>query len=449
MPTVALLGTLDTKGEEFGFLKRCIEEAGCGVVLIDVGVLGEPALAPDIDHAEVAAAVGADLAALQASSDRGAVVTTMGRGAGVILARMAAEGLVDAAMGMGGSGGTSVSAAAMQALPVGFPKMILSTMASGDTRAFVGGTDITMMYSVVDIAGLNRILKRVVRNAAAAIAAMARPSNGRTGVLGVPVIGATMFGVTSPGVTTARRWLEDHGYEVLVFHATGSGGAAMESLMRSGMITGALDLTTTEVADDVVGGVLSAGPHRLEAAGSLGLPQVVSVGALDIVNFGPIATVPERFQRRNLCVHNPAVTLMRTNSGEAALIGELVARKLNLATGPVSVFVPSRGFSALGAPGGQFHDPVADEALITSLRAGLDSSVDLVVMNTDVNDPTFATAMAECLDRHYREWSGTEPTDGANHSSGRREAAAHDREEALQHRSRSAPVGGAVPARVP
>ena len=446
MPTVALLGTLDTKGEEYGFLKRRIEETGCGVVVIDVGVLGEPRIAPDIGHAEVAAAVGADIESLRASGARGSVVTTMGRGAGVILARMAAEDLVHAVVGMGGSGGTSVIAGAMHALPIGFPKLIVSTMASGDTRAFVGGTDITLMHSVVDISGLNRILKQVLGNAAASVAAMARAYAGRRApALGAPVIGATMFGVTSPGVTTARCWLEAHGYEVLVFHATGSGGSAMEALMRAGLIFGALDVTTTELVDELVGGVLSAGPGRLETAGALGLPQIVSLGALDIANFGPIDTVPERFRQRNLYEHNPAVTLMRTNHDECARLGEIVAGKLGRARGPVTVFIPRRGFSALGIAGGVFHDPDADGALVGSLIANLDPSIEVVDMDTDVNDPGFATAMAECLDRHYREWT-TGPTDGANGR--RREAAANDREEALERRSRSAPVGGAGPARV-
>ena len=408
MPTVALLGTLDTKGDEYAFLKRRIEKAGCDVVLIDAGVRGEPLISPDVTRSAVAAAAGVDLEAMVAAGPLGAVIAAMARGAGEILARMAAQGQVHAVAGMGGSGGTSLVAGAMQALPVGFPKMIVSTMASGDTRAFVGGTDIAMVNSVVDISGLNHVLRRILDNAAAALAGMARANaTAQPSRPGGPVIGATMFGVTTPGVTAARRWLEAHGYEVLVFHANGAGGRSMESLMRSGVITGALDVTTTELADELVGGTLSAGPDRLETAGSLGLPQVVSLGALDMANFGPIDTVPERFRRRNLYVHNPAVTLMRTNAEECARLGEVLAEKVNRAKGPTAVFVPLRGISGISVEGGAFHDPVADRALIGSLRATIDPSIEMVEMDTDINDPEFAKAMAECVNRLYHDWQGS------------------------------------------
>lgn len=306
---------------------------------------------------------------------------------------------------MGGSGGSSLAGRAFQTLPVGFPKLIVSTMASGNVRAYVGGSDITLMYSVVDISGLNRILERVLDNAAAAISGMARSFATARPIEGDrPVLGATMFGVTTAAVTTARRWLEEHGYEVLVFHATGAGGMSMESLMRSGHITGALDVTTTELVDEIVGGILSAGPDRLETAGEMGLPQVVSLGSLDIANFGPIDTVPDRYRDRNLYEHNPAITLMRTTAEECARIGEVLAEKLNRARGPLTVFIPSRGTSGIAVPGGVFHDPTADEALIGKLRANLEPSVEVVEMDTHINDPAFATAMAECLDRHYRAW---------------------------------------------
>ncbi len=403
---MVLVGTLDTKGVEYGYLRERIRRAGCEVVLVDAGVIGEPAITPDVDRTEVAAAAGRDLAELAAAGDRGAAVRVMADGAAEILRKMWVSGALHGALGMGGSGGSSLAGKALQALPVGVPKMLVSTMASSDVRAYVGGSDVTLMYSVVDIAGLNRILERILDNAAAAIAGMAI-GYASAGVVESekPVIGATMFGVTTDAVTTARGWLEDHGYEVLVFHATGAGGMSMEALMRSGHITGALDVTTTELADEVVGGILSAGPERLETAGALGLPQVVSLGSLDIANFGPIDAVPQRYRHRNLYEHNTAITLMRTTPEECSRIGEIMAAKLNAATGPLTVFIPLRGTSSIATEGGIFWDPAADEALIGKLKANLDRTVDVVEMDTHINDPVFATAMAERLDVHYRDWA--------------------------------------------
>jgi uncharacterized protein (UPF0261 family) len=268
-----------------------------------------------------------------------------------------------------------------------------------------------MMYSVVDIAGINHVTERILSNAAAAIAGMAHASASFvSAIASKPLIGATMFGVTTPCVTVAREWLEAHGYEVLVFHATGSGGQAMEGLMRSGFVSGALDVTTTELVDELVGGVQSAGPERLETAGRLGLPQVVSVGAMDMCNFGPQDTVPDRFAGRKLYVHNAAVTLMRTSEAECAELGRIVARKLNRSLGPVSVFLPSEGLSMIDVAGGPFHDPVADAALFRELRAGLRPGIEVIEMATDINDPAFATAMAERFDELYRSWAAARQT---------------------------------------
>lgn len=407
MATVVLLGTLDTKGREYEFLREQVRAAGCETVLVDAGVVGDPQAVPDITADEVARAAGKDRAALAAAGDRGAAVEAMSRGAAVVLERLHAAGRLHGVLGMGGSGGSSLISGAVQGLPLGVPKLIVSTVASGNTRAYVGTSDLTLMYSVVDIAGINAISEKVLGNAAAAAVGMALhyaafvPRNS-----GKPLIGATMFGVTTPCVTAARRWLEDHGCEVLVFHATGSGGMSMEALMESGSVTGVLDVTTSELADELVGGVLSAGPDRLERAGALGLPQVVSLGGLDMVNFGPLETVPERFRKRHLYRHNPAVTLMRTTSEECAELGRVMAAKLNRATGPLTVFVPLGGFSAMGAVGGVFHDPAADAALIAQLKAGLDPTVEVVEMDTGINDPAFATAMARRLHEHYQEWAG-------------------------------------------
>jgi uncharacterized protein (UPF0261 family) len=275
---------------------------------------------------------------------------------------------------------------------------MVSTMAAGDTSDYVGGVDVMMMASVTDVAGINSISSRILANAAAAMAGMVRTEppaleGGR------PLVAATMFGVTTPCVTTAREALEEKGYEVLVFHATGTGGKAMEALVDGGLLTGVLDITTTELCDDLVGGVLSAGPARLEAAGRAGVPQVVSLGALDMVNFGARDTVPPKFEERNLYVHNPSVTLMRTTPEECAELGRRIARKLSQATGPVSVFVPLRGVSMIDAEGQPFHDPEADAALFDALRQGLDGSdVELVELDNNVNDEEFAMAMAEKLD---------------------------------------------------
>jgi uncharacterized protein (UPF0261 family) len=394
MATVVLLGTLDTKGHEFAYLRDRIREAGCDVVLVDAGVLGEPLITPDVGRQEVAEAAGEDVATLAAAGDRGAAVTAMGRGAAAIVKRLHEEGRLNGVASVGGSGNASIAAEAMRGLPVGVPKLIVTTLASGDTRPYVGASDVTMTYSVVDIAGLNRISERILANAAGAIAGMAKarvePAQGK------PLIGATMFGVTTPCVTRARERLEELGYEVLVFHATGVGGQSMEALVEGGFLAGVLDATTTELADDLVGGVLSAGPDRLEAAGRLGVPQVVSLGALDMVNFGPRESVPADFEGRNLYVHNPTVTLMRTTPDECRELGRRIGRKLAAATGPTALFVPLRGVSMIAVEGGPFHDPAADEALLEGLRETI-GDVEVHELDLDVNEPEFAVAMSDRL----------------------------------------------------
>jgi uncharacterized protein (UPF0261 family) len=410
MATVVLLGTLDTKGPEYAFLRDRVLEAGCEVILVDAGVMSDPSPG-DIGPNEVAAAAGEDRAALAAARDRGPAMAAMTRGATEVARRLHADGRLDGILGVGGSGGSSLVSAAMQALPVGVPKLIVSTMASGDTRPYVGTSDIAMMYSVVDIAGINGISEKILSNAAAGIAGMARASATFVSAIAAkPLIGATMFGVTTPCVTAAREILEERGYEVLVFHATGAGGQSMEALMKAGFITGSLDITTTELADELVGGVLSAGPDRLEMAGSLGLPQVVSLGALDMVNFGPMDTVPAKFADRNLYVHNATVTLMRTTEAECAELGRIIARKLNAATGPLTVFIPLGGVSMIDVPGAPFFDAAADAALIRELKAGLRPDVEVVEMAIPINDPAFSRAMAERMDAMYKAWAAPKVT---------------------------------------
>ncbi|MCG8483682.1 MAG: Tm-1-like ATP-binding domain-containing protein [Clostridia bacterium] len=298
---------------------------------------------------------------------------------------------------LGGSAGTTIATYAMRALPVGVPKVMVSTLASGDTAPYVGVKDITMMYSVVDISGINSLSSKILTNAAYAISGMAKA------VLPKledekPLIGATMFGVTTPCVTKAREYLESKGYEVLVFHATGTGGKAMEDLIEAGFIKGVLDITTTEWCDELVGGVLSAGPHRLEAAAKKGIPQVVSTGALDMVNFGPIETLPQKFKDRNIYKHNATVTLMRTTVEENQQLGKIIAEKLNLAAGNTALFLPLKGVSLIDVEGQPFYGKEEDEALFSTLKNHIHpEKIELYEIDKDINDEAFALAMAKKL----------------------------------------------------
>ena len=397
--TVLLVGTLDTKGAEYAYLQERLRLHGVDSILADAGVHEPVGAEPDISRTEMGGETGADPAALAAAGDRGAAVTAMADAAEALARRLWAEGRIGGVLAAGGSGGTAIATRAMRALPVGAPKLMVSTMAAGNTADYVGASDVTLMASVTDVAGVNSISGRILANAAAAMAGMLQAPDVELGEQR-PLVGASMFGVTTPCVTAAREELEARGYEVLVFHATGAGGRAMEGLMDSGFLQGVLDVTTTELCDDLVGGALSAGPDRLEAAGRLGLPQVVSCGALDMVNFGARDTVPPQFEDRNLYVHNPSVTLMRTTPEECAELGRRIARKLTAATGPTALFLPLDGVSMIDAEGQPFHDPEADAALFDALREGLDGSVELVEMDCNVNDPEFAAAMVAKLDEY-------------------------------------------------
>jgi uncharacterized protein (UPF0261 family) len=398
MATVVLVGTLDTKGAENEFVRDRLRAAGVDVLVVDTGVLEPPGFRPDVTRQEVAAAAGADFDALVAARDRGAAITVMAEGAEVVVRRLHGEGRLDGALALGGTGGTSIATRAFRALPLGVPKLVVSTAAAGDVADYIRETDLILMPSVTDIAGLNRISTRILANAAAAVAGMvlAAPLPETAG--GRPMVAASMFGVTTPCITRARARLESLGYEVLVFHMTGTGGRTLEALAAQGLLAGVLDATTTELADELVGGIFSAGPDRLSAAGQAGIPQVVSVGALDMVNFGPMETVPEQFRDRNLYVHNPITTLMRTTAEENTELGHRLARRLNQATGPVTVFLPLRGVSAIDVDGAPFRDEAADRALFGAIRDDLDTRrAELVEMDTDVNDDRFADAMADRL----------------------------------------------------
>ena len=398
---VVVVGTLDTKAEEIGFARDVIGAQGVDVHVVDTGVVGDPGFDPDTPASEVAAAAGESLDDLREAGDRGAAMEAMGEGAAAVCRDLHEAGVLDGVLGLGGSGNTSIATQAMRALPYGVPKLMVSTMASGDVRPYVESRDVMMLYSVADIEGLNQLSRTVISNAALAMVGMVA-NEPDVAVDDRPTIGLTMFGVTTPCVKHARAWLEDRGYETIVFHATGTGGTAMETLVREGVIDGVLDVTTTEWADELVGGVLSAGPTRLEAAAEAGIPQVVSTGALDMVNFGPREEVPDEFAGRTLHVHNPQVTLMRTTPEECAELGRIIAEKLTAATGPTALALPLKGVSMLAVEGEGFYDPAADAALFDALREGIGDDVELLEFETDVNDEAFAEAVAEKLHEYMR-----------------------------------------------
>ncbi len=393
--TIALLGALDTKGAEYGFVKSCIEARGHKTLLIDVGVLEAPVIQPDVPRAEVAAAAGADIDALVAKEDRGEAVAAMSKGAAALLPKLHAEGRFDGVIAMGGSGGTSVACSAMRRLPLGVPKVMVSTTAGTNVSGYVGVSDIVMVPSIVDVAGVNKISREVFARAAGAVCGMVEtsvePGEDK------PLIAATMFGNTTPCVEAAKAILEQRGFEVLVFHCTGTGGKTMESLIEAGKIAGVLDITTTEWADEFVGGVFTAGPRRLEAAARNGVPAIVTPGCLDMANFNAPDTVPEKFKDRTFYRHNPNVTLMRTNEEECKGIGRIIAEKLNMSTGPVTVLLPLKGVSMIDLPGKAFYLPEANQALFDSLKSNLRDDIAVIEMDCDVNAPQFSTRSAETL----------------------------------------------------
>jgi uncharacterized protein (UPF0261 family) len=398
---VILIGTLDTKGAEFQFVRDLLREAGLEIMVIDAGVLQPPGFEPEVGREAVYRAAGTTLDAVVRAGDRGRAIEAAARGTARLVSDLHAQGKVAGVLGLGGSAGTTIGTAAMRALPFGVPKLMVSTLASGQVKQYVGVRDICMMYSVVDISGLNRISRTVLANAARAMAGMVRETGVRSQESEVsrdkPLVTATMFGVTTPCVEAARKIMESADYEVLVFHATGAGGMTMESFIRDGLISGVLDLTTTELADELVGGVLSAGKDRLTAAGLRGVTQVISLGALDMVNFGPPDTVPEKFKARRFYQHNPTVTLMRTTPEENDKLGKEIAEKASAARGPTAILVPLRGVSAIDAEGKPFWWPEADAALFESLRQWLSPAVKLIELDLHINDPAFAKAAADTL----------------------------------------------------
>jgi uncharacterized protein (UPF0261 family) len=395
MSTIAVLGTLDTKGHEHGYVADIIRQRGHQPLIIDTGSSTAPQIKPDISREEVAQARGVDLAGILARQDRGEAVTAMAGAATVLLSKLVGEGRIDGVISLGGGGGTAISTTAMRALPVGFPKVMVSTLAAGNVAPYVGTKDIVMFPSIVDVSGLNRLSRVLLARAAGAICGMVEAVV--SAAQDKPLIAASMFGNTTTCVNAAKQSLEDAGYEVLVFAATGTGGKIMESLIESGMISAVLDITTTEWADELVGGVLNAGPTRLDAAGKAGVPAIVTPGCLDMVNFGEPATIPAKFAGRTFYHHNPQVTLMRTTPEECAELGRILAEKVNAYTGPVSVLLPLKAISIISAPGQPFHDPAADAALFASIKQHVRSGIPVVELDCEINAPEFALACAEAL----------------------------------------------------
>lgn len=406
---VLLLGTFDTKGVEYLYVRDLLRAAGLTTLTVDAGVQ-PPVFAADVPRDRVFAAAGTTLAAIAQAGDRGRAVESAARGAAKVVADLHRQGQVDGVLCLGGSAGTTIGTAAMRALPFGVPKVMVSTLASGQVKQYVGVRDILMLHSVVDISGLNRISRTVLANAAHALAGMVKGQKSEVrdqkSEVGKGLVTATMFGVTTPCVSAARSILEQQNYEVLVFHATGTGGMTMESFIADGIIEGVLDITTTELADELVGGILSAGPERLTAAGLRGVPQIISLGALDMVNFGPRDTVPEKFKERRFYQHNPTVTLMRTTPAENDQLGKEIAHKASAARGPTAVLVPLRGVSAIDKEGQPFWWPEADQALFQSVRNWISPSVKLVELDLHINDPEFARLAAETLQTMMRSVKG-------------------------------------------
>ena len=395
--TVLLVGALDTKGAEYAFVKDLIEAAGLQTLVVDFGVMGQPAFEPNVSRAEVAIAGGGNLSYLASGTRKDEAMRTMAQGLASVVERLYDEGRFDGILGMGGSGGTSIATSAMRTLPVGVPKVMVSTVGGGDVSVYAGSKDITFMPSVVDVAGINRLSRAIYANAAGAIAGMVKTEAEATADER-PLIAASMFGNTTAAVDHARGLLEAEGYEVLVFHATGSGGRTMEDLIRDGYIAGCLDMTTTELADEICDGVFSAGPDRVQAAPRQGVPTVIVPGCVDMANFGGIETVPDHYRERTLYEWNPEVTLLRTNVEENKKMGSMLAAAANAGqAGKVSMLIPLGGVSMLDSEGDRFWDPDADQACYDALKNDLRADIPLIEMDANINDPEFAERAVSLL----------------------------------------------------
>lgn len=399
MATILMIGSFDTKGEEYAFLRDQIVARGHEVAALNTGVMGTTEAFPVMIEADaVAEAGGGDLAAIRSEKDRGEAMKVMSAGAPVVAKRLHAEGAIDGIIGMGGTGGSTVVTAAMRALPVGFPKVCVSTAASGDTSPYVGTKDVTMIPSIVDVAGINRVSRIIFARAAGAICGMVESDIPEVDD-DRPIITASMFGNTTECVDACREALSDKGYEVLVFHATGTGGQTMESLVREGLVDAVLDVTTTEWADTVCGGAFDAGPDRLSAAGEMGIPHLIAPGCVDMANFNGMDHVPEKYKdgSRTFYEWNPTVTLMRTNVEENRQMGEAFAEKANAAKGPVAFLIPLKGVSILDGDGEMFCDREADQAMFDALKANLRDDIPVVEIDANINDAAFSAKAVEMM----------------------------------------------------
>lgn len=392
-----MLGCFDTKGDVFSFLRECLLAQGERVVTLNTGVMGTTALFPvDVEAGAVAAEAGVTITDLRKKADRGLAVDVMGKGAAKIVAKLLAEGEMKAAIGMGGGGGTYISLSAMQEIPLGVPKLCLTTLAAKDLSRQMGSKDITLMPSIVDVAGLNSISKLLIRQAAAALCAMANvPAAEDAAPAGR--IAISMFGNTTACADQCSALLRKEGYEVFPFHATGVGGRTMESLIREGCFDAVLDITTTELADELCGGVLSAGPERLNAAAEMGIPQVVVPGCLDMVNFSQKDTVPGHYQSRDLYSWAPDVTLMRTNEDENRILGQMLAQKVNRSIAGATILLPLKGISQISAAGGVFYRPEADQVLYETIKNYAADPVQVIEVDAHINDPAFAELAVRAL----------------------------------------------------
>lgn len=391
--TIAVIGALDTKGSDYAFVKQLIEQRGHRVLLINTGVLGEPFFPPDVTAEEVAQAGGSSLLELRERKEKSYAMEVMTKGIAVVMKKLYERGRIDGAFSMGGSNGTMIGTSGLRALPIGIPKVMVSTVASGDTQPYVGISDIVMIPSVLDVSGLNRISAQIYANAVGTIVGMVETETPK--FQGKPLVTASMFGNTTTLVNRCKDLIEEKGYEVLVFHATGTGGKTMESLIEKGYITSVLEVTPTELADELIGGVLTAGPNRMNAAAKWGLPQVIAPGCMDMVNFWGMETVPEEFRDRLLYPWNPNVTLMRTNVEENRKLGQLLAEKANQCKGPVVIYLPLKGISELDAPGREFWWPEADETLFEAIKEYANEDIPIYEIDCNINDELFAQTVSD------------------------------------------------------
>jgi uncharacterized protein (UPF0261 family) len=392
---IAVIGALDTKGEDFRFVKEEIEKRGHQALLIDVGVMGDPPIEPDIPAKQVADAGGMSLIELRRKQDRGCALDIMAKGVSRLVKNLYAEGKISGVFSMGGTGGTALGTAAMRTLPIGVPKVMVTTTASGDTSTYVQNKDIALFPTIVDVAGVNSISRRIYANAVGAAVGMVETQSPE--LAAKPLVAATMLGNTTPIVYRCKDVIASHGYEVLLFHAVGSGGETMESLIVEDSFQGVMDISLSEIANEFVGGDLSAGPTRLDAGALTGVPQVIVPGGVDIISFWGYHEEPERFVGRRFYQWNPSIIVMRTNPEENRDMGRIIAEKLNRCVGPVAVFLPLQGLTIIGAPGNEFWWPESDRALFDNLKENLRPDIPVYEMDCNINEKVFADAVAEKL----------------------------------------------------